>query len=223
MWFIFFVCLIIQRLQDSGWERWAGSGVGNFASMFLQASGACRVVLAGALAPCCFAAQAVTPRVMSGIDGEIPGRARVHIDVNILPLEKTCRSLETLKLQISTFLLFICNCYYKAASLPQTHCLPWGFQRVHPIEVHILTCSSSCFQNPQEGDDLDKDFTEETIKEYDGNYYNYYDRTVSPDIGPGMPANQDTIYEGVSASSIGRKRSSEHFYLMLLNVPTVIS
>lgn len=47
-------------------------------------------------------------------------------------------------------------------------------------------------------DDQDKDFTEETIKEYDGNYYDtYYDRTVSPDIGPGMPANQDTEYEGV--------------------------
>lgn len=53
-------------------------------------------------------------------------------------------------------------------------------------------------QAAQGGDDLDKDFTEETIKEYDGNYYdNYYDRTASPDIGPGMPANQDTIYEGV--------------------------
>lgn len=53
-------------------------------------------------------------------------------------------------------------------------------------------------QAAQGGDDLDKDFTEETIKEYDGNYYDsYYDRTASPDIGPGMPANQDTIYEGV--------------------------
>uniref|UniRef100_A0A8C8R7Z4 Fibrillar collagen NC1 domain-containing protein n=1 Tax=Pelusios castaneus TaxID=367368 RepID=A0A8C8R7Z4_9SAUR len=50
----------------------------------------------------------------------------------------------------------------------------------------------------QGGDDQDKDFTEETIKEYDGNYYDtYYDRTVSPDIGPGMPANQETEYEGV--------------------------
>lgn len=40
---------------------------------------------------CCFAAlaQAVTPSVMSGIDGEIPGKARVHINVKILPLEKT--------------------------------------------------------------------------------------------------------------------------------------
>lgn len=56
-------------------------------------------------------------------------------------------------------------------------------------------------QAAQGGDDLDKDFTEETIKEYDGNYYdNYYDRTASPDIGPGMPANQDTIYEGVRGS-----------------------
>uniref|UniRef100_A0A674KBP8 Collagen type V alpha 1 chain n=1 Tax=Terrapene triunguis TaxID=2587831 RepID=A0A674KBP8_9SAUR len=50
----------------------------------------------------------------------------------------------------------------------------------------------------QGGDDQDKDFTEETIKEYDGNYYDtYYDRTASPDIGPGMPANQETEYEGV--------------------------
>uniref|UniRef100_A0A8C3IAE3 Collagen type V alpha 1 chain n=1 Tax=Chrysemys picta bellii TaxID=8478 RepID=A0A8C3IAE3_CHRPI len=50
----------------------------------------------------------------------------------------------------------------------------------------------------QGGDDQDKDFTEETIKEYDGNYYDtYYDRTVSPEIGPGMPANQETEYEGI--------------------------
>uniref|UniRef100_A0A8C3TC90 Collagen type V alpha 1 chain n=1 Tax=Chelydra serpentina TaxID=8475 RepID=A0A8C3TC90_CHESE len=53
-------------------------------------------------------------------------------------------------------------------------------------------------ETSQGGDDQDKDFTEETIKEYDGNYYDtYYDRTVSPDIGPGMPANQETEYEGV--------------------------
>lgn len=67
------------------------AGVGNFPSLFLQASGACGVVLARALAPCCFAAlaQAVTPSVMSGVDGEIPGKARVHPDLNILLLEKT--------------------------------------------------------------------------------------------------------------------------------------
>ncbi|KAG6938395.1 collagen type V alpha 1 chain, partial [Chelydra serpentina] len=53
-------------------------------------------------------------------------------------------------------------------------------------------------ETSQGGDDQDKDFTEETIKEYDGNYYDtYYDRTVSPDIGPGMPANQETEYEGI--------------------------
>lgn len=74
--------------------------------------------------------------------------------------------------------------------------LPQGFQHAHPAEICSLTNCCSHFQAAQGGDDLDKDFTEETIKEYDGNYY-YYDRTVSPDIGPGMPANQDTIYEGV--------------------------
>lgn len=63
-------------------------------------------------------------------------------------------------------------------------------------------CCCAYSQEEQEagqgGDDLDKDFTEEMIKEYDTNYYeSYYDRTVSPDIGPGMPANQDTVYEGV--------------------------
>lgn len=71
------------------------AGVGNFPSLFLQASGACGVVLARALAPCCFAAlaQAVTPSVMSGVDGEIPGKARVHPAVG----ENSCRSLGTLK------------------------------------------------------------------------------------------------------------------------------
>lgn len=56
---------------------------------------------------------------------------------------------------------------------------------------------------PEEGlDDLDTEFTEETIKNPDESYYDpYYDPTIAPsEIGPGMPANQDTIYEGVSAS-----------------------
>ena len=49
-------------------------------------------------------------------------------------------------------------------------------------------------------DDLEGEFTEETIKNLDESYYDpYYDPTISPsEIGPGMPANQDTIYEGVS-------------------------
>lgn len=54
---------------------------------------------------------------------------------------------------------------------------------------------------PEEGiDDLEEEFTEETIKNLDESYYDpYYDPTISPsEIGPGMPANQDTIYEGVS-------------------------
>lgn len=72
-------------------------------------------------------------------------------------------------------------------------------------------------QAAQGGDDLDKDFTEETIKEYDGNYYdNYYDRTASPDIGPGMPANQDTIYEGVRGVSAPARK------ILLQNVGPLI-
>uniref|UniRef100_A0A8C3CBC1 Collagen type V alpha 1 chain n=1 Tax=Cairina moschata TaxID=8855 RepID=A0A8C3CBC1_CAIMO len=101
---------------------------------------------------------------------------------------------------------------------------PQGGLTENAVEAELPTSTVVTYNetdNPQEGDDLDKDFTEETIKEYDGNYYNYYDRTVSPDIGPGMPANQDTIYEGVRASSIGCKHSSKRFYLMLLNVPTL--
>ncbi|XP_042299894.1 collagen alpha-1(V) chain-like, partial [Sceloporus undulatus] len=49
------------------------------------------------------------------------------------------------------------------------------------------------------GEDPDKDFTVDTLKEYDDGYYDggYYDRTDSPDIGLGMPANQDTLYEGI--------------------------
>lgn len=54
---------------------------------------------------------------------------------------------------------------------------------------------------PPPGDDLEGEFTEETIRNLDENYYDpYYDPTISPsEIGPGMPANQDTIYEGVRA------------------------
>lgn len=58
--------------------------------------------------------------------------------------------------------------------------------------------------SPGEGkDDLGGEFTEETIKSLEDNYYDPYfdpdsDSNVSPsEIGPGMPANQDTIYEGV--------------------------
>jgi hypothetical protein len=56
--------------------------------------------------------------------------------------------------------------------------------------------------SPEEGrDDLEGEFTEETIKNLDENYYDPYydpDSSASPsEIGPGMPANQDTIYEGV--------------------------
>lgn len=57
---------------------------------------------------------------------------------------------------------------------------------------------------PGEGkDDLGGEFTEETIKNLEENYYDPYfdpdsDSSVSPsEIGPGMPANQDTIFEGV--------------------------
>lgn len=48
---------------------------------------------------------------------------------------------------------------------------------------------------------MEGEFTEETIRNLDETYYDpYYDPTVSPsEIGPGMPANQDTIYEGVRA------------------------
>uniref|UniRef100_A0A8C3LW89 Collagen type XI alpha 2 chain n=1 Tax=Chrysolophus pictus TaxID=9089 RepID=A0A8C3LW89_CHRPC len=76
---------------------------------------------------------------------------------------------------------------------------PQGGLTENAVEAELPTSTVITYNETdaaQGGDDLDKDFTEETIKEYDGNYY-YYDRTVSPDIGPGMPANQDTIYEGV--------------------------
>lgn len=49
---------------------------------------------------------------------------------------------------------------------------------------------------------MEGEFTEETIKNLDENYYDPYydpDASVSPsEVGPGMPANQDTVYEGVS-------------------------
>lgn len=136
-----------------------------------------------------------------------PGQSQgVRFDLKILPSfwpatgGDLWRSLETLKFQNLTFLvLFICNYYYKASSLCKNRSLPLrspacaAWRALQPDTLLLF-----CFQAAQGGDDLDKDFTEETIKEYDGNYYdNYYDRTVSPDIGPGMPANQDTIYEGV--------------------------
>ncbi|RMB93358.1 hypothetical protein DUI87_30052 [Hirundo rustica rustica] len=78
---------------------------------------------------------------------------------------------------------------------------PQGGLTENAVEAELPTSTVVTYNETdaaQGGDDLDKDFTEETIKEYDGNYYdNYYDRTASPDIGPGMPANQDTIYEGI--------------------------
>lgn len=46
-------------------------------------------------------------------------------------------------------------------------------------------------------EDLDKEFTEETIQEFENYYNGYFDPTDSPDIGIGMPANQDMLYEGV--------------------------
>ncbi|EPQ11198.1 Collagen alpha-1(V) chain [Myotis brandtii] len=72
-------------------------------------------------------------------------------------------------------------------------------------EVPTSTAGTANASNPApppvEGkEDLDGEFTEETIKNLDENesYYDpYYDPTVSPsEIGPGMPANQDTIFEG---------------------------
>lgn len=57
-------------------------------------------------------------------------------------------------------------------------------------------------------EDPEGEFTEETIRNLDENYYDPYydpDSTASPsEIGPGMPANQDTIFEGVR----GRRRRS---------------
>lgn len=56
--------------------------------------------------------------------------------------------------------------------------------------------------SPGQGrDDQEGEFIEETIKNLDENYYDPYydpDASVSPsEVGPGMPANQDTVYEGV--------------------------
>lgn len=62
--------------------------------------------------------------------------------------------------------------------------------------------------SPGEGNP-EGEFTEETIKNLDENYYDPYfdpdsDSDGSPsEIGPGMPANQDTIYEGVRGSDPG--------------------
>lgn len=49
-------------------------------------------------------------------------------------------------------------------------------------------------------DDLRESSRRKAIKNLDESYYDpYYDPTISPsEVGPGMPANQDTIYEGVS-------------------------
>uniref|UniRef100_A0A8C9M5P0 Collagen type V alpha 1 chain n=1 Tax=Panthera tigris altaica TaxID=74533 RepID=A0A8C9M5P0_PANTA len=68
-------------------------------------------------------------------------------------------------------------------------------------EVPTSTTSTANASNPAPPpeDDLEGEFTEETIRNLDETYYDpYYDPTVSPsEIGPGMPANQDTIYEGI--------------------------
>ncbi|VCX10118.1 unnamed protein product, partial [Gulo gulo] len=68
-------------------------------------------------------------------------------------------------------------------------------------EVPTSTAGTANSSNPAPPpeDDLEGEFTEETIRNLDETYYDpYYDPTVSPsEIGPGMPANQDTIYEGI--------------------------
>lgn len=71
----------------------------------------------------------------------------------------------------------------------------------------LLSLNLQPASSPGEGkDDLGGEFTEETIKNLEENYYDPYfdpdsDSSVSPsEIGPGMPANQDTIYEGVRDS-----------------------
>lgn len=73
-------------------------------------------------------------------------------------------------------------------------------------EVPTSTTVTSNTSNPAPGegkDDLGGEFTEETIKNLEENYYDPYfdpdsDSSVSPsEIGPGMPANQDTIFEGI--------------------------
>nr|XP_023397915.1 collagen alpha-1(V) chain [Loxodonta africana] len=69
-----------------------------------------------------------------------------------------------------------------------------------PTSTEATTNVSSPALSPEEGkDDFDGEFTEETIKNLDENYYDpYFDPTISPsEIGPGMPANQDTVYEGI--------------------------
>uniref|UniRef100_A0A8C9BV73 Collagen type V alpha 1 chain n=1 Tax=Phocoena sinus TaxID=42100 RepID=A0A8C9BV73_PHOSS len=72
-----------------------------------------------------------------------------------------------------------------------------------PTSTVLTSNASNPDPPPEEGlDDLEGEFTEETIKNLDENYYDpYYDPTISPsEIGPGMPANQDTIYEGPSSA-----------------------
>uniref|UniRef100_A0A452VGQ2 Collagen type V alpha 1 chain n=1 Tax=Ursus maritimus TaxID=29073 RepID=A0A452VGQ2_URSMA len=75
----------------------------------------------------------------------------------------------------------------------------------HGAGAEVLTSTvgtaNSSNPAPSPEDDLEGEFTEETIRNLDETYYDpYYDPTVSPsEIGPGMPANQDTIYEGVRA------------------------
>ncbi|XP_010833558.1 PREDICTED: collagen alpha-1(V) chain, partial [Bison bison bison] len=69
-----------------------------------------------------------------------------------------------------------------------------------PTSTVLTSNGSNPAPPPEEGiDDLEEEFTEETIKNLDESYYDpYYDPTISPsEIGPGMPANQDTIYEGM--------------------------
>lgn len=76
------------------------------------------------------------------------------------------------------------------------------------MTLPLLSLNLQPAPSPGEGtDDLGGEFTEETIKNLEDNYYDPYfdpdsDSSVSPsEIGPGMPANQDTIYEGVRDST----------------------
>ncbi|KAL8174539.1 UNVERIFIED_CONTAM: hypothetical protein K2H54_048435 [Gekko kuhli] len=76
--------------------------------------------------------------------------------------------------------------------------LPEGAIEAEVPTTTVITVNETetAGRGSQGGEDADKDFAEETIREYDTYYDGYYDRTDSPDIGPGMPANQDTLYEG---------------------------
>lgn len=73
-----------------------------------------------------------------------------------------------------------------------------------PCRPPVTPASPPSQPAPPPEDDLEGEFTEETIRNLDETYYDpYYDPTVSPsEIGPGMPANQDTIYEGVRAAGL---------------------